>query len=62
MCYRDGVLLCQRGEMRFLQRAGVVRDVVRHLGEEVVEGEEEERGGQHDAREDGAVAREDGAA
>ena len=56
------MLLRQRGEMRLLERASVVRDVVRRLGEEVVEGEEEERGGKHDARQNGAVAREDGAA
>ena len=62
MRYRDRVLLRQRGEMRLLERASVVRDVVRRLGEEVVKGEEEERGGKHDARQDGAVAREDGAA
>jgi hypothetical protein len=59
---RDGVLLRQRGEMLVLERAGVRRDVVRRLGEEIVEGEEEERGGQREACEDGAVAREDGPA
>lgn len=59
---RDGVLLRQRGEMLLLERAGVRRDVLRRLGQEIVEGEEEERGGQRDAREDGPVAREDGPA
>ena len=62
VCERDGVLLRQRGEMLLLERAGVRRDVVRRLGQEVVEGEEEERGGQRDARHDGAVACEDGPA
>ena len=49
MSFRDLVLLRKRGEVRLLERAEVLRDVVRRLGEEVVEGEEEERRGETEA-------------
>ena len=59
---RDRVLLCERGQVLLLERPGVRRDVSRRFGEEVVEGEEEERRREQRARKDGAVPREDGAA
>ena len=42
MSFRDLVLLRKRGEVRLLERAEVLRDIVRRLGEEVVQGEDEE--------------------
>ena len=55
------MLLRQGGEMLLLERAGVGRHVLRRLWEEIFEREVEERWGKQGAREDGAVAREDGA-
>ncbi len=46
--------------MRFFERAEVGRDIVRGLGEEVVEGEEEERGREGQSPEE-TVAGKDGA-
>ena len=37
MRYRDRVFLRQRGEILLLERASVLRDVLRRLGEEVFE-------------------------